>query len=289
MPSRAGHRNGQAARWPVKRRPRAISRHAEAMPKITAYIIAFNEAAKIEAAVASVLWADEVLVADSNSTDNTAALATALGARVVQVPFHGFGDLRNRTIEHCTPRVDLQPRFRRALHRRRSRDEILATDRRRARARRLSGAAPLLHDGTLDHRLRLVSELPPAAALPQRRDALHARSGARGLRAAHRQAGRAPQNAILQFPFRNLDEVIRKMNRYSTLGAAKLTQEARVHGERASATACGRSSSTTSSSAASRTAGPASSSPSATSKARSTATPSATRKPRTGSRRRARS
>ena len=72
------------------------------MPKITAYIIAYNEAAKIEAAVSSVLWADEVLVADSNSTDNTVALAQALGARVVQVPFHGFGDLRNRTIEHCS-------------------------------------------------------------------------------------------------------------------------------------------------------------------------------------------
>ena len=36
------------------------------MPKITAYLLAFNEAAKIEAAVSSVLWADEVLVADSN-------------------------------------------------------------------------------------------------------------------------------------------------------------------------------------------------------------------------------
>jgi hypothetical protein len=30
------------------------------------------------------------------------------------------------------------------------------------------------------------------------------------------------QHAIWQFPFRNLDEVIRKMNRYSTLGADKL-------------------------------------------------------------------
>src|SRR5882757_6385876 len=76
--------------------------NTEPMPKITAYIIAFNEAAKIEAAVGSVLWADEVLVADSNSTDNTVALAEALGARVVQVPFYGFGDLRNRTLEHCT-------------------------------------------------------------------------------------------------------------------------------------------------------------------------------------------
>src|SRR3972149_9120613 len=71
------------------------------MPKISAYIIAFNEAAKIEAAVASVLWADEVVVADSNSTDGTIALAEAMGARVVQVPFTGFGALRNRAIEAC--------------------------------------------------------------------------------------------------------------------------------------------------------------------------------------------
>jgi hypothetical protein len=30
------------------------------------------------------------------------------------------------------------------------------------------------------------------------------------------------QNAIEQFPFRNMEEVIRKMNRYSTLGTARL-------------------------------------------------------------------
>ena len=71
------------------------------MPKISAYIIAYNEAAKIEAAVSSVLWADEVVVADSNSTDGTIALAEAVGARVVQVPFTGFGELRNRAIEAC--------------------------------------------------------------------------------------------------------------------------------------------------------------------------------------------
>ena len=34
-------------------------------------------------------------------TDGTAEIATALGARVVQVPFNGFGDLRNRAIEAC--------------------------------------------------------------------------------------------------------------------------------------------------------------------------------------------
>ena len=144
------------------------------MPKISAYIIAYNEAAKIEAAVSSVLWADEVVVADSNSTDGTVALAEALGARVVQIPFTGFGELRNRAIEACRHEwifsLDSDERCTAAV-----RDEILALIAGDAAARRLSGAAPLLHDGPLDHRLGLVSELPPAAALPQGRDALQAR------------------------------------------------------------------------------------------------------------------
>jgi len=36
---------------------------------------------------------------------------------------------------------------------------------------------------------------------------------------------RTLQNAIWQFPFRNLQEVINKMNRYSTLGARKLANK----------------------------------------------------------------
>ena len=34
------------------------------MQKISAYILTYNEAEKIEAAVSSVLWADEVVVVD---------------------------------------------------------------------------------------------------------------------------------------------------------------------------------------------------------------------------------
>src|SRR5580700_10408417 len=71
------------------------------MQTISAYIICFNEAEKIKAAVESVLWADEIVVVDSNSTDGTADIATGLGARMVQVPFKGFGDLRNRAVEAC--------------------------------------------------------------------------------------------------------------------------------------------------------------------------------------------
>ena len=57
------------------------------MPRISAYIIAYNEAAKVADAIRSVQWADEVIVADSHSTDGTAAIAEGLGARVVQIEF----------------------------------------------------------------------------------------------------------------------------------------------------------------------------------------------------------
>ena len=46
------------------------------MQKISVYILTFNEAEKSKAAVESALWADEVVVVDSDSTDGTAKMAT---------------------------------------------------------------------------------------------------------------------------------------------------------------------------------------------------------------------
>ena len=69
---------------------------------ITAYIIAWNEADKIEAAINSVLWADEIILADSHSTDGTLDIAKRLGVKVVQIDFDGFGKLRNEAIQSCT-------------------------------------------------------------------------------------------------------------------------------------------------------------------------------------------
>ncbi|MDQ7010516.1 MAG: glycosyltransferase family 2 protein, partial [Mariprofundaceae bacterium] len=71
------------------------------MSKISAYIIAFNEEEKIAAAIQSVLWADEVIVADSHSSDRTAEIAKELGAKVIQLPFTTFGKLRNDAIAAC--------------------------------------------------------------------------------------------------------------------------------------------------------------------------------------------
>jgi hypothetical protein len=56
--------------------------------KITCSIRTYNESARIKIALGHAFkWADEVLVLDKHSTDGTADISAALGARVVMIPF----------------------------------------------------------------------------------------------------------------------------------------------------------------------------------------------------------
>jgi glycosyltransferase involved in cell wall biosynthesis len=65
------------------------------VPKVTATLITRNEAAHIEAALASVAWADEVVVVDCGSTDGTADLARRRGARVEVREWPGYSAQKN--------------------------------------------------------------------------------------------------------------------------------------------------------------------------------------------------
>ena len=58
--------------------------------KISATIITFNEASNIREACESVAWADEILVVDSGSTDETRQIARDCGARVLNREWPGF-------------------------------------------------------------------------------------------------------------------------------------------------------------------------------------------------------
>ena len=57
---------------------------------LSACIITFNEADRIEACVRSVAFCDEVIVVDSHSTDATRERAAALGARVIERDWPGY-------------------------------------------------------------------------------------------------------------------------------------------------------------------------------------------------------
>jgi glycosyltransferase involved in cell wall biosynthesis len=65
------------------------------VPRLSAVIITLNEEANIAACLDSVAFCDERIVVDGGSSDATAAIAAAKGARVVPHSFAGFGPQKN--------------------------------------------------------------------------------------------------------------------------------------------------------------------------------------------------
>ena len=187
---------------------------------ISVYIIAFNEAEKISDCINSVLWADEIIVADSHSTDGTTEIAEKLGARVVHIPFNGYGDLRNQAIAKCKGdwifSLDSDERCTTEV-----RDEILS----------------LIKDAPLDiYRMPrknffMGRWIKHSGWYPNYRQPQLFRNGKMSyttelvhegyISHSNKEIG-VIKNIIWQFPFKNTEEVIHKTNRYSTLGAAKL-------------------------------------------------------------------
>ena len=193
------------------------------MALISTYLITFNEEDKIENAIRSVQWSDEVLVIDSFSTDKTVSIAQSLGAKVVQLEFKGFGDLRNQALslcqhdwvfsldsdEICTPQVAQEIRQKVAAQ-----DcDVFYVPRRNfflGREVKHSGWYPNYRQPQLFNKQSF------------RYDNLPVHEGFELI--GNAKVGYL-QEAIWQFPFKNLAESIVKMNRYSTLGAVKKRQE----------------------------------------------------------------
>ena len=197
------------------------------MSRVSVYIIAYNEAEKVRATVESALWADEVIVVDSWSTDGTAEIAASLGARVVQFNFTGFGDLRNHALdacthpwifsldadERCTPEVAAEIRAITQQPDAADAPQAYWVPRRNffmGRWIRHSGWYPnfrqpqLFRQGALRYDAQPVHEgwvLNTNHPL----GTLH--------------------NAIWQFPFKDMGELLHKANRYSTLGAQKIANK----------------------------------------------------------------
>jgi len=199
------------------------------MITITAYIIAYNEAEKIAAAINSVLWADEIILADSFSTDKTAEIAESMGARVIQVPFRGFGDLRNQALKACTGEwifsLDADERCTAEV-----RDEIFnlvgspdPADVYFVPRKNFFMGKWIKHSGFYPNYRQ--PQLFKNGAMRYKPDPVH--EGYEIL------SGSNPgylENAIWQFPFKNFDEILHKAGKYSSLGAGRLEDDGATPG-----------------------------------------------------------
>ena len=69
------------------------------MPRLSVVVITRNEAANIRAALESVRWADELVVVDSGSTDDTLRIAGEIADRVTAHHWAGYGAQKNHATE----------------------------------------------------------------------------------------------------------------------------------------------------------------------------------------------
>jgi glycosyltransferase involved in cell wall biosynthesis len=70
--------------------------------KISATIITFNEAKNIAQAINSLSFADEILIIDSESTDETIQIAESLGAKVISQKWLGFSKQKQFAVDNAS-------------------------------------------------------------------------------------------------------------------------------------------------------------------------------------------
>ena len=71
-------------------------------PKVSAVVIAFNDEMNMRACLESLSWADEIIVVDSFSSDQTTAISQEYTEKIYQHEFYGFGRLRNEAMARAT-------------------------------------------------------------------------------------------------------------------------------------------------------------------------------------------
>ena len=196
--------------------------------KVSVYIIAFNEVDKIRDCINSVLWADEIIVADSHSTDGTSEIAIGLGAKVIHVPFNGYGNLRNQAIKHCTKdwifSLDSDERCTIEVH-----NEIInlinnnsSFDIYRVPRKNFFMGRWIHYSGWYPNFRQ--PQLFKNGKMSYTTDSVH-----EGFISHSDKEIGVLHNNIWQFPFKNTEEVMDKANRYSSLGVQKLKEKG-IHG-----------------------------------------------------------
>ena len=70
--------------------------------RLSACIITYNEADRIEACLRSVSFCDEIVVVDSHSTDATRQIASSLGARVIERDWPGYRSQKQFAVDSAS-------------------------------------------------------------------------------------------------------------------------------------------------------------------------------------------
>jgi glycosyltransferase involved in cell wall biosynthesis len=196
------------------------------VPKLSVTVITRNESANIAKALESVGWADEIIVVDSESTDDTVAQANRFTGRVIVRPWAGYAAQKNFAASLAAHdwilSLDADERVTPALA-----AEIqttLAADPRHAGYR----IPRVAHH--LGRWIRTTDWYPDAQLrLYDRRAAQWAGAYVHESVAANGTVGRL-QNELLHYPYRDVADHLETIDRYTTLAAREMHEAGRRSG-----------------------------------------------------------
>ena len=197
---------------------------AEQGDNLSVILITKNEAANIRACLESVAWANEIIVVDAGSADGTIEICREMGAQVFVHDWPGFGVQKNRALSYATHdwvfSLDaderVTPELRTAIVREiRAEGSVNAAYR---ISRRSSFCGRFMrHSGWYpDHIVRLFKR--DTARFSD--DLVHERLLVTG------KIGQL-EGELLHYAFEDIEEVLRKVDQYSSAGAVMLQQRGR--------------------------------------------------------------
>lgn len=186
---------------------------------VSVILITKNEEKHLQACLESVLFADEIIVVDSGSTDRTVEIAQAFGAKVTQTSdWPGFGPQKNRALDEATQpwvlSIDADERVTPELQAEIL--QVMRADQYQAfEIPRLSSfcGKPIRHSGWWpDYVLRLF-----------KRDAGRFTDVAVHERVQTTAKVARLKSWFMHYPYENMDALITKINRYSGEAAAAMS------------------------------------------------------------------
>lgn len=191
-----------------------LNNNKKLLPTLSVIIVTKNEMLNIADCVKSADFADEVLVIDSGSTDQTVKLAREAGARVIETDWPGYGPQQNRAIEASIGTwiysLDADERITKELATEIktviSQEDFLVFSVPRSS---LFITKFIRHSGWWPDRTRRLFKRGHAEFTTHE---IHANL------AAHTAVGKLKQHMI-HYSYRDLYDVLEKMNRYSSGGA----------------------------------------------------------------------
>lgn len=195
------------------------------MPRLTAIIITYNEAANLPDCLASLAFCDEIVVVDRHSDDATAEIARAAGAVVVSHDWLGYGPQKALALSHATGdwvlSIDADERVPAPLTAEIAR--VLASPERDAydmpRLSTFLGRA-MKHSGWWPDRVLRLFRREKGRFTD---DVVHERVVVDG------PVGHLT-HPLAHHPVRRVEDALGRMDRYSTLGAEKLVAKGRKVG-----------------------------------------------------------